>query len=152
TNNKEVEKGDPRWLVKLDWNITDNPVIEFTGLTDKRTTTTRTYLNNVGQVNRGDLVGTSYTEAGGVNYIGRYTGYMTDTSTMSLLYGTGEYSRATYLRTADGTRVEYGGNLAEPANGCPIITDARPGYRTAITGEYSSACNITGDPIARSDS
>ncbi|KAF1702770.1 TonB-dependent receptor [Pseudoxanthomonas suwonensis] len=152
TNNKEVEKGDPRWLVKLDWNITDNHVIEFTGLSDKRTTTTRTYLNDVGQVNRGDLVGTSYTEAGGDNYIGRYTGYLTDTFTMSVLYGTGEYSRATYLRTADGTRVEYGGNLAEPANGCPIITDARPGYRTAITGVYSSACNITGDPIARSDS
>ena len=152
TNNNESEKGDPTWLVKLDWNINDDHRIEFTGLSDKRTTTTKTYLNTVGQLDRGDLVGTSFTEAGGENYIFRYTGYLTDTLSMSALYGTSEYSRSRRLVTADGREVEYSGNLDEPASGCPIITDVRPGYRQAITGAYASSCNITGTSIDRVDS
>src|SRR5690606_17563612 len=86
------------------------------------------------------------------NYIAKYTGYFTDNFTLSALYGHGEYSRSTYLVTADGQRVEYGGNLDEPATGCPIVTDARTAYRRELTGLYSSSCNITGGTIDRKDS
>ena len=47
---------------------------------------------------RGDLVGTSFNEVGGDNYIFRYTGYLTDTFTASALYGTSKYSRSRRLR------------------------------------------------------
>ena len=152
TNTSETEKGDPIWLVKLDWAINEDHHLEFTGMSDKRTTTTKTYSNTLGELDRGPLVGTSYNEAGGENYIFRYTGYLTDTFSLSALYGTSEYSRARHLVTANGERVEYRGNLAEPATGCPIITDVRPGYRQAITGTYASTCNITGGSIDRADS
>jgi len=152
TNNNESEKGDPIWLVKLDWSINEDHHLEFTGMSDKRTTTTKTYLNTIGQLDRGALVGTSYAESGGENYIFRYNGYLTDTFSVSALYGTSEYSRSRRLVTADGTRVEYGGDINQPASGCPVITDVRPGYRQAITGGYASACNITGTSIDRVDS
>ncbi|KAF1695118.1 TonB-dependent receptor [Pseudoxanthomonas daejeonensis] len=152
TNTDESEKGDPTWLVKLDWNITDDHHLEFTGLSDKRTTTTKTYLNTVGELDRGNLVGTSYAESGGENYVFRYTGYLTEAFTVSALYGTSDYSRSRRLVTADGQQVEYGGDLNQPATGCPVITDIRPGYRQAITGAYSSSCNITGTSIDRVDS
>ena len=152
TNNAETEKGDPMWLVKVDWNITDNHLLEFTGMSDKRDITTKTYLNPIGQLERGALVGTSYAESGGDTYIGRYTGYLTDTFTVQALYGTNEYSRSRRLLTATGVEVEYGGDLSQPASGCPIITDIRPGYRIAQTGTYTSTCNITGGSIDRVDS
>lgn len=152
-NNKESEKGDPTWLVKLDWNINDSNVLEFTALSDQRTTTTKSYRNAAGVLERGDLVGTSYTESGGENYVGRYTSYITDTFTLSALYGHSEYSRSRYLVTANGQRVEYGGNLDQPASGCPGIVDARRQARKNITGLYASECNITANgSIDRVDS
>jgi hypothetical protein len=150
-NFHEKEKGNPTWLVKLDWNINDSNLLEFTSFSDKRETTRQTYLNGP-DLTRGSLVGTSYEESGGDNYVAKYTGYLTDTFTLSALYGYGEYSRSRHLMTADGQRVEYGGDLNQPASGCPIITDIRPGYRKDLTGEYASTCNITGGAIPRSDS
>jgi hypothetical protein len=143
---------NPTWLLKMDWNINDSNKLEFTAFSDKQKTEDSTYLNTAGETNRTDLVGTQFSETGGENYIAKYTGYFTDNFTLSALYGHGEYSRSTYLKTADGQRVEYGGDLSEPATGCPIITDARTAFRKDITGLYSSNCNITGGNIDRKDS
>jgi len=151
-NFSDSEKGKPTWLVKLDWNINDNNTLELTAFSDERETTSKTYLNTIGQLDRGALVGTSYEKAGGDNYIAKYTGYFTDNFTLSALYGHGEYSRSRRLVNADGTVVEYRGNLNEPATGCPRILDARPGYRQTATGVYTSPCNITDGSIDRADS
>ncbi|HST44438.1 MAG TPA: TonB-dependent receptor, partial [Luteimonas sp.] len=77
---------------------------------------------------------------------------LTDAFTLSALYGHGEFSRSQRLRTAGGLDVQYGGDLAVPATGCPVIVDARPAYRRALTGAYASSCNITGTTIDRVDS
>lgn len=151
-NNNETEKGNPTWLVKMDWNINDANKIEFTALSDKRETTIHTYLNPIGVVTRGPLVGSSFAENGGDNYIARYTGFLTDSFTVSALYGYSEFSRSRRLRTAGGVDVTYGGNLDEPASGCPFVSDTRPARRTNVTGVYSSSCNITGTSIDRVDS
>lgn len=137
---------NPTWLVKLDWNINDSNKLEFTGFNDKQKYKTR-YFND-----DGSYVGTQYTENGGNNFIGKYTGYLTDSFTLSALYGHGEYKRSTHLKTADGQEVSYGGDLNDPASGCPRVLDVRPPYRQEITGAYSSACNITNDAIDRTDS
>ena len=135
----------PTYLVKLDWNINDSNLLEFTSFNDKRERELDSYLEN------GTYIGTNFLEEGGQNHILRYTGYFTDNFTLSALYGHGTFSRAQHLRTAAGANVSYGGNLAVPATGCPIITDARPGYRRALTGTYASTCNITGTSIERGD-
>jgi hypothetical protein len=142
----------PAWLLKMDWNISDNHLLELTAFSDSQDTETDVYRNTIGQLDRGALVGTNFVEQGGDNYVLKYTGYLTDTFTLSALVGHGEFSRAQHLRTAAGQEVAYGGNLNVPASGCPVIVDARPQWRRNQTGTYSSACNITGGSIDRTDS
>ena len=138
---------NPTWLVKVDWDINDSNKLEFTSFSDK--TKTETAFDDI----NGNYVGTNFEENGGTNYIGKYTGYFTDTFTMSALYGHGQFKRSQYLRTADGTLVQYDGDLNNPATGCPRVTDLRPLYRQQLTGgEIVSHCNITNDAIDRRDS
>lgn len=151
TNSSDTIDG-PTWLVKVDWNINDANKFEFTAFSDEQDTTSKTYRNGATATDRDALVGTSYLTNGGTNYIGRYTSYVTDSFTISALYGHSEFSRERYLVTAAGERVEYGGDLNVPATGCPVITDVRPGYRTRVTGNFGSLCNITGGSIDRIDS
>ena len=149
TNTSAVTK-TPNWVVKLDWQITDNHLLEFTGISDKREVETAVYGNTVGRLDRQALIGTNFQEAGGDNYILKYTGYLTDNFTLSALAGLGKSSRAQHLRTANGQDVRYGGNLDQPASGCPLIVDARPQYRRDQTNgglPYVSTCNITGGAI-----
>ena len=151
-NNQATDIKEPSWLLKMDWNINDSNLLEFTALSDHRELEAVSYRNTPGLVDRGDAIGTNYQEEGGENYILKYTGYLSDTFTLSALYGHGEFSRSQRLRTAGGLDVEYGGDLAVPATGCPVIVDARPEYRQVLTGVYSSTCNITNTTINRTDS
>lgn len=142
-NNTNDKTETPSWLVKLDWHINDANSFELTGFSDEEETTSKVYLNTLGTANRLGLIGTQYEESGGTNIVGKYTSYITDDLTVSALYGHGEYSRALHLTTADGRRVAYTGDLNTPASGCPVIVDARPAARRAVTGTYASTCNIT---------
>ena len=150
--NTTAEAKNPNWLLKMDWNISDNHLLELTAFSDKTKTDTDVYENSVGQLDRTRFLGTNFTETGGENYVVKYTGYLTDTFTLSALFGHGEFSRSQRLRTADGRDVSYSGNINNPASGCPIIIDARPAYRRALNGTRASSCNITGGAIAREDS
>ena len=149
TNNKS---DSPTYVLKMDWNINDSNRLELTAFSDKREREVATYLNTLGSLERGALVGTDFTEQGGDNYVLKYTGYFTDALTLSALYGHGEFSRGQRLRTATGVDVTYGGDLNNPASGCPVIVDARNAARRAITGTYTSTCNITGGSIDRTNS
>lgn len=142
-NNTNDKTERPSWLVKLDWHINDANSFELTGFSDQEETTSKVYLNTLGTANRLGLIGTQYEENGGTNLVGKYTSYISDSFTVSALYGYGEYSRGLHLMTADGRRVAYGGDLDTPASGCPVIVDARSAARRATTGTYASTCNIT---------
>jgi hypothetical protein len=150
TNTSAVAK-NPNWLLKMDWNLSDNHLLELTAFSDKTKTDTDVFRNTVGQLDRTSFLGTNFTETGGENYVLKYTGYLTDSFTLSALFGHGEFSRSQHLLTADGVDVRYAGNLDQPASGCPIIIDARPAYRRALNGTRVSTCNITGGAIARED-
>ncbi len=142
-NNTNDNTETPSWLVKLDWHINDANSFELTGFSDEEETTSKVYSNTLAAADRLGLIGTQYEENGGTNFVGKYTSYVTDAFTVSALYGHGEYSRGLRLMTANGTRVSYSGNLDTPATGCPVIVDARPAGRRAVTGTYASSCNIT---------
>ena len=150
--NTDAEIKSPTWLLKMDWEITDNHRLEFTAFSDKQDTETKVYRNTVGQLDRTGLIGTNFQEQGGNNYVLKYTGFITDNFTLSALYGRSDFSRAQHLLTAGGVDVRYGGDLLHPASGCPVITDARTAARRAATGTYVSQCNISGGAIAREDS
>ncbi|MUV12710.1 TonB-dependent receptor [Noviluteimonas gilva] len=148
--NDDIEL--PTWLLKLDWNITDSHILEFTAFSDKQENEQGVYANRPGVTERLNLVGTNFQDQGGENYVLKYTGYLTDTFTLSALAGHGEFSREQRLVTASGLPVSYNGDINSTATGCPQIVDARPGYRQALTGVYGSTCNITNGTIDRTDS
>ena len=142
----------PTWLLKMDWNITDSHILEFTAFSDKQENEQAVYANRPGVTERLNLVGTNFQDQGGENYVLKYTGYLTDSFTLSALVGHGEFTREQHLVTAAGLPVQYNGDINSTATGCPQIVDARPGYRQAITGVYASTCNITNGTIDRTDS
>ena len=122
----------PKWLLKMDWNISDNHILEFTALSDKREIETdyneviTDGVTDPSNPRPGNFLGTEYSEFGGNTYIGKYTGYLTDNFTLSVLAGTTESARGNYSIAANGVVNEYLGTVGVPANGCPVITDARP--------------------------
>jgi hypothetical protein len=99
--NTSVVNDDPFWGAKLDWYITDNHLLEYTGFSDER------------ELNEAQAVGSSTSFRGGRNDIFKYTGYLTDSFTLSALYGEGAYDRTD---AGDG-------------DNCPAIIDRRSGSR-----------------------
>jgi hypothetical protein len=79
----------PRWLAKIDWNITDNHIVEFTGVSDK----TGQDVDYFGPFSYTTFEGSTEKTGGyrykdgGELYIGKYTGYITDDLTITALYG-----------------------------------------------------------------
>jgi len=79
----------PRWMTKLDWNINDSNILEFTAVSDE-TGQDDVYFSPVdypslegGQ----DVIGGYRYKDSSKLYIAKYTGYLTDTLTLSAQYG-----------------------------------------------------------------
>jgi len=80
--------GSPRWYGKIDWNITDNNIVEVTGASSKRETQGTIYDYDYAAQDRGDRIGDADNiKTGGDVYSAKYTGYITDNLTVSALYG-----------------------------------------------------------------
>ena len=142
--NRSESAKSPDWLVKLDWNITDNALLELTSFSDTSKSEADVYLTKAGSsgTGRGAYRGTVFGETGGLNNILKYTGFVTDNVTVSALYGHGEYHRNERGVTANGIAQRYAGDIASPGVGCPIIIDSRPGVATGVV-PARSGCSIT---------
>lgn len=119
-----------KWLAKVDWNISDNHLLELTGLSDKTSTRNEVYRYDYRNFLATDYLGSDRTknfdsgagsQPGGDVYIGKYTGYITDNLTVNALYGS---SKTQHVRNLD-----YAG-----AANCPIISDARNRVANPIFG------------------
>jgi len=78
----------PRWTAKIDWNITDSNILEFTGVQDNVVYDSSRYSFNYNDSSHGEV------KNGGVHqkdssrlYIAKYTSYITDDLTVSALVG-----------------------------------------------------------------
>jgi hypothetical protein len=88
TNYQMLDSDIPRWLGKLDWNITDNNLLEFTAIQDVTKRTDSYFPYSYSTLERGNTQnGGYYYEDGGKLYIAKYTGYLTDNLTLTALYG-----------------------------------------------------------------
>lgn len=140
--NTSFESKQPTWVVKLDWNISDSHLLELTAFSDTNKSETDVYNNldpaagGVFDANRAlvrtSKLGTVFNETGGDSYSLKYTGYLTDSFTLSALAGRGKSSRSNYGVTAGGILETYDGNVGGGANGCPVIIDARAVKTPAI--------------------
>lgn len=167
--NTSLSQKVPTWLVKLDWNISDNHIVELTAFSDKIEQELDVFANPIAargsrffttvspppaltpettdlaaslSTERGAYRGTIFDESGGESYSLKYTGYLTDNFTLSALYGHGESSRANYGVSADGLVSEYFGDVTQPASGCPIIQDLRSGANAPAVP--ITRCNFIG--------
>lgn len=114
-NSYAYSDKDPQGIVKLDWNITDDHLLELTGIYNETETQTRYYTrgeNRYAQEHE-DLSDAYRTKNGGNVLVAKYTGYLTDDFTLS--------AQAGRLENTAGYRTT-------PANGadCPAAYDSRP--------------------------
>lgn len=108
---RDRKNDDPFWGAKLDWRITDNHLVEYTGFRDRRHIVDTAYLYDHETDTIGERRGATTLQRGGRNDIFGYTGYLSDSFTLSALYGEGEYDRS---------------DVGE-GDHCPVILDVRTG-------------------------
>lgn len=86
-NATEVKNRSPFWGVKLDGYITDGHHVEFTYFDSSNDTRSRSMVYDRSNGTRGEQTGGTNQRAGGINYIGRYTGTFAPWFTLSAAYG-----------------------------------------------------------------
>ena len=125
----------PRWTAKVDWNITDDHHLEFTGVSDKSEYTSKTYGFNYANDTHGTTQNSGvYTKDGGNLYVGKYTGYITDSLTVSALYG---------RQKQDHIQLPYNYSAT-----CPYISASQqvraPGQNYVGCQSYASTVRVPG--------
>ena len=117
---------DPRWTVKLDWNIKDDHILEFTGIQDNSKVDASYYGFDYDTNERNDVFYSgSLTETNARLYIGKYTGYLTDDLSISAMWGQQEIdilpnpmegldSTKTYVSISSGVVPAAFANISNP--------------------------------------
>ena len=91
----DTEQDVNKQYAKIDWNITDNHFLEFTYLREDNDTDGTFHDYDFDTDTRGDLLSTVPDPVYQTNryMIGKYTGYLTDNVTLSVLYGEGKLTK-----------------------------------------------------------
>lgn len=102
TLSYDRDASDVLYAGKLDWYITPNHILEFTGWDSSSDLDTSKYDYNFAADTRGELFGDYVLKRGGKSYAFQYTGILTDDITISALYGV---NKATYSNVNAGDTV-----------------------------------------------
>jgi outer membrane receptor for ferrienterochelin and colicin len=140
---QQTEK-DPYWLLKVDWNINDSNILEYTGFNDTRHYSTDVYYSGFTADNTPyhyGYQGVVKTKYGGQNNILKYTSYLTDDITLTAQYGENRNKRYNTAVAADGTVENYDGLITSQASGCPVVYDYRNPVLAGTVSPYSH-CNF----------
>ncbi len=81
------DTGDTLYAGKIDWYITQNHILEFTGWDNSNDLDTSKYAYDYATGERGELFGDYTQKQGGKSYAAQYTGILSDELTISALYG-----------------------------------------------------------------
>src|SRR5690606_12969115 len=74
----------PRWTAKVDWNITDNHILELTGVSDVTKYSYDGYAYDYDTFSHGSEKNAGTTDKDDARlYVAKYTGYITDNLTLS---------------------------------------------------------------------
>jgi hypothetical protein len=129
-----------RWLGKIDWNINDSNILEFTALGENTDENDQVYNYDYATSTKGGYrgnyyrknMGTANSSPGGRAGIVKYTGYITDNLTVNALWGK---SKADHVETLSG----LGGV------DCPTISDVR----AVSSDQLRKGCSPVGAFLAR---
>ncbi len=131
---QEIKRQQPRSLLKLDWNITQDHIVEYTNIHDKNQEDRKYYGYNYGTLARND------NRNGGIRYensgptpvaapqgadteIFKYTGYWTDNLTFTGVYG---WSRTRHSQLPDGYNPSLFQVFFDPNSSAPGFTYFNP--------------------------
>ena len=120
----------PRWLTKLDWNITDNHRLELTGFSDRFKESVDYSGFDYDDYSHNKIkAGGYYRDDDTETWIGNYTGFLTDSLTVSAMLGesktTHVNSPADYHPECPTTRVDPGAEIAGlNYTTCQYVVDA----------------------------
>ncbi|MGN2253255.1 carboxypeptidase regulatory-like domain-containing protein [Frateuria sp. GZRe12] len=136
------EDKDTKFYGKLDWNITDNNVLELTMLKNNQTTGRgNTYNFDYDTLQATDLNSANdVTKDNATFYIGHFTSYITDDATLSVVYGKAHFKNPT----------TYGNDcpypfISRPYNQDPTLNGGTPitNCQTNTTWASANAENST---------
>jgi hypothetical protein len=124
---KNYSYSDPKWYAKVDWNITDNNILELTGASNKTEYGGNVYQYNYGpgpsKGSYGNYLGPDVETKNGADlWIAKYTGYITDSLTVDALYG--KMKQISYSNSGGGPESRIlGAENQDPAytGGIPIV-------------------------------
>ena len=136
-----TKNDDPFYLIKLDWNINDSNILEWTGMNNTKHTQdnyfTSVYDDN-GKPSTTDFRGQRRVKTGGDVNIFKYTSYITDDFTATAQWGKMKSKNSSDYISPDGTHTRYDGNINGANNGCPYVIDGRDSATNGITQPYTS--------------
>lgn len=144
TSSKPAERNeysDPFYLIKLDWNINDSNILEWTGMNNTKHTTNQYYNQEIGDDGKPsttDYLGRRHVKTGGDVNIFKYTSYLTDDLTLSAQWGKMKSKNSSDYVSADGTVTKYDGNINGANSGCPYVIDRRSSTSSGLTDPYHS--------------
>lgn len=146
TTQTETTNSKPQYVLKFDWNLNDDNLIEFTAFNDKVEDKVKTWQSPEPYgTAKGNFLGESTIKAGGENYIGQWTSQVTDDVSIRVLAGQGTYDRGSSIAGSDCPIVQDVG-VSKPGTtqprGCytgttvtvPDAKDVRTAYR--LDGEW----------------
>ncbi|MDO9075019.1 MAG: carboxypeptidase regulatory-like domain-containing protein [Rubrivivax sp.] len=125
-NNSQTKltNSTPQYLLKVDWNVTDNNFFELTAFSDKSKDKTDLWNSPTPYAEpKGAFIGPSTAESGGTNVVGKWTSLITEDLSVSALYGSGKYSRSESAANSD----------------CPYVID----QSTGVARRGAGACYVT---------
>ncbi|SFS16319.1 TonB-dependent Receptor Plug Domain [Dyella sp. OK004] len=119
----DLTSKSPYWVVKVDWNINDSNHLEYTGFnnTDNNKYKYSSAAYTDGESSKTGYLGDMHTKFGGLTNILKYTGYLTDTLTLTAQYGKMDSNNSTYTVSPNGTQTRYNGDINAPNSGCPYV-------------------------------
>ena len=117
--NTQYQYQDPKWYAKLDWNINDSNILELTGASNKNQYSGEhdNYDYSTGATGSLHDYDTSTKTSADIHVL-KYTSYITDDLTFSLLYGKQKITYYNYIHGYDATNPYIG----TPENENPAIT------------------------------
>lgn len=134
-------RDNPFHLIKVDWNIDDANVLEWTSMNNTQHTTNRYFASSIdanGKPATNDYLGRRQQKSGGATNIFKYTGYISDDLTLSAQWGKMKSKNSSEYISADGTVTRYDGNIEGGNSGCPYIIDRRSSTLSGATSPIRS--------------
>ncbi|WP_374426300.1 TonB-dependent receptor [Ideonella dechloratans] len=134
TTGYDYTSKNPYGILKLDWYLTENNLLEYTGFTNKKKSQYDRYSAAYSDttpdatVEKVAYTGKENLENGGNTNILKWTSYLTDDLTFSMQYGRMKNTNSDWTTDPNGVENKYNGDINKGPN-CPYVYDYRsPDY------------------------